>query len=229
MTHSATPRHALAMVAVAALLASGMAAAQTVYRIVGPDGRVTFSDQPPPVGAAAKAAPAANVRPGGGAGSSPLPYALQQVVNRFPVTLYSGTDCAPCASARSLLTARGVPFTERTVSSNEDIGALQRLSGDSTLPFGTIGGQQLRGFSDVEWTQFLDAAGYPKTSQLPAGYRAAAPTPLVAASTVAAPPEAEAKAAPPNRSAAPAPSSAAAPTPDDRPARTSTNPAGITF
>jgi glutaredoxin len=229
MTHSATPRHALAMVAVAALLASGMAAAQTVYRIVGPDGRVTFSDQPPPAGAPMKAAPAATVRPGGGGGSAPLPYALQQVVNRFPVTLYSGTDCAPCASARSLLTSRGVPFTERTVSSNEDIGALQRLSGDSTLPFGTIGGQQLRGFSDVEWTQFLDAAGYPKTSQLPAGYRAAAPTPLVAASTVAAPPEAEAKAAPSNRSAAPAPSSAPARTPDDRPARTSTNPAGITF
>jgi glutaredoxin len=109
-----------------------------------------------------------------------LPYELQQVARQFPVTLYTAPDCNPCAAARNLLVSRGVPFTERTINSNEDIDALRRISGEGNLPFGTIGGQQLKGFSDVEWTQYLDAAAYPKTSQLPPSYRAPAPTPLVA-------------------------------------------------
>ena len=224
MPTSMLHRIAQAVVAAGALAgAAGMATAQTVYRIVGPDGRVTFSDQPPPAGAGAKATPATSSRAGGGASPAPLPYALQQVVNRFPVTLYTGGDCAPCVSARNLLVARGVPFSERTVTSNDDIGALQRLSGDGTLPFGTIGGQQIKGFSDVEWTQFLDAAGYPKTSQLPASYRAPAPTPLVAVSAAPAAPAADAT--PDAAAAAPARAPATAATPG----RANTNPAGITF
>jgi glutaredoxin len=105
---------------------------------------------------------------------------LQQIASRYPVTLYTGDNCGPCASGRNLLTARGIPFTERTVTTPEDAAALQRMSGDTSLPFITIGGQQIKGYADTEWTQFLDAAGYPKTSQLPPGYRASAPTPFVA-------------------------------------------------
>jgi hypothetical protein len=95
------------------------------------------------------------------------------------------------------------------------VQALQRLSGDGSLPFATIGSQQLKGFSDSEWTQFLDAAGYPKSSALPPGYRQAPATPLVsAAAPAAAPRPAAAPVAPPAPAvAAPAPS----------------NPAGIRF
>ncbi|WCM91067.1 glutaredoxin family protein [Acidovorax sp. NCPPB 2350] len=200
----------------AALCLAGAAAlpagAQTVYRIVGPDGKVTFSDRAPDT----KTAPA---QVGGTQGSSgpALPYELQQIANRFPVTLYTSNDCAPCTSARNLLTGRGVPFTERTVSTNEDIEALQRLNGSASLPFGTIGSQQLSGFSDAEWTQYLDAAGYPKQSQLPPGYRRPAAAPLVAAKPVApAPaPSAAPRAAPARPAPAPAPSPS--------------NPAGIQF
>ena len=147
-----------------------------------------------------------------------MPYELRQVASRFPVTLYTGNDCAPCTSARNLLTARGVPFTERTVTTNEDIEALQRLSGSAGLPFGSIGGQQLAGFSDAEWTQYLDAAGYPKQSQLPRNYRQPAPTPLVAVKEAAPAPAASAPdQTPATRRPAPAP----------RPAPS--NPAGIIF
>lgn len=70
----------------------------------------------------------------------PLPYELKQIATRFPVTIYTGSDCA--CSSLPLLSSRGVPFTERTVASNEDIAALERLSSSSSLPFGTIGGQR---------------------------------------------------------------------------------------
>ena len=161
--------------AICMVLASA-AQAQTLYRSVGPDGRVTFSDTPPPSAKSSAveggAAPALNSGPS-------FPYELQQVVNRFPVTLYSGSNCSPCAAGRNYLTSRGVPFTERTVNSPEDIGALQRLAGEPSLPFLTIGGQQIKGYSDAEWGQFLDAAGYTARNRAPAGYRPPAPTPLV--------------------------------------------------
>lgn len=189
--------------------------AQQVYRIVGPDGKVTFSDQPPPAASGAKIS--AGIPGAGGGASAGLPFELRQVANKFPVTLYTGDKCAPCGSARAMLTSRGIPFSEKTVNTNEDIEALQRISGDAPLPFVTIGSQQLKGFSDAEWTQFLNAAGYPATSTLPAGYRNPPAVPLVAVSKPAS-------AAAPAANAAPrAPTAPAAPPPNV------SNPAGIKF
>ncbi|MGV3569465.1 MAG: glutaredoxin domain-containing protein [Ramlibacter sp.] len=174
-----------ASLCVAATAASLGVGAQQVYRIVGPDGRVTFSDRPP-VENAARAAPAPTVRmpagtaAGAGTTTASLPFELRNVVTRYPVTLYSGNDCGPCASGRAFLSSRGIPFTERTVTTADDIDALKRLSGAARLPFLTIGGQQINGFSEPEWSQFLDAAGYPRSSRLPSGYRNPPPAPLVA-------------------------------------------------
>ena len=185
--------------------------AQPVYRIVGADGKVTFSDKPP-VEAKVKITSAAGKSSGGIANSS-LPFELRQVAQKYPVTLYTGENCGPCQSARSMLITRGVPFSEKTVSTLEDSQALQRLSGESSLPFATIGGQQLKGFSDAEWTQFLNAAGYPAASVLPSSYRQPAATPLVI--VAAAPP------------AVVAPARAAAQAPQPTPAMA--NPSGIRF
>lgn len=197
------------------LLAAGAAPAQTVYRHVDKSGKVTFSDQPP----AADAQPAAP-RGGAAGGAGPaLPYELRQVAQRYPVTIYTGDECGPCGAGRSLLVTRGIPFEERTVKSNEDIQALQRLSGGQpSLPILSIGSQQLKGFSDAEWSQYLDAAGYPKSAQLPAGYRNPPAQPLVAVQAAPAAPAAPAAAAP---APAPAPAAANGPTPS--------NPAGIKF
>ena len=172
------------LIAVSALLAVALpwAQAQAVYRIVGPDGKVTFSDQPPPPTAPVKAAaPVGKTAGNAGTGAAALPFDLRAVVSRYPVTIFTGPNCTPCSSGRAMLAARGVPFTEKTISTNEDIEALQRMSGDSSLPLMQIGSQQLRGFSDAEWTQFIDAAGYPKTSALPNGYTNPPAAPLVAA------------------------------------------------
>ena len=169
-----------------ALLATGVSA-QGVYRVVGPDGKVTYSDQPPPA--------SANARPVGGASaagssSAALPSELRQASGRYPVTLYAGADCAPCDSGRNFLVARGIPFAEKTVASGDDIAAFKRLSGAASLPLLTVGAQHLKGYSESEWTQYLDAAGYPKKSVLPASYRRAAPTALVETAPVAAAPAA---------------------------------------
>lgn len=193
------------------------AQAQGVYRIVGPDGKVTFSDQPPPANTSAQ--PVGSATRGSAASANALlPFELRQIVNRFPVTLYTGPDCVPCNSGRSLLESRGVPFTEKTVTTANDIEAIKRLSGDSSLPLLTVGSQQIKGYSSTEWSRYLDVAGYPMKSALPPGYRRPAASPLVDA--VAAPT--------PSSPAVPAQatSPSEAPVPITPP---SNNPAGIRF
>lgn len=209
-----TPKSVLTVIALAASLVWPLAQAQQVYRIVGPDGKVTFSDRQPLTASDAKIHETA-AKGTGGAGTAGLPFELRQAAQKYPVLLYTGDDCGPCGTARSLLSNRGIPFSEKTVTTAQDAEALKRLSGETALPSLSIGNQQLKGFSDAEWTQFLNAAGYPAKSVLPASYRPPAPTPLVA--VVAAP-------------AASAPKSAAKPVP--APAETpvtSHSPSGIRF
>ena len=177
--HFLAPKALLALVAVAASLASPLLQAQQVYRITGPDGKVTFSDRPPPSASNAKVSETTASAAGGEAFTG-LPYELKQVALKYPVVLYTTDNCAPCGAGRSLLTSRGVPFSEKIVTTAADSGALERLSGETSLPFLTIGSQQLKGFSDAEWTQFLNAAGYPQSSALPSSYRPPAAAPLVA-------------------------------------------------
>lgn len=214
------PRNVKAWALIGLALGLGLAAfsvgAQGVYRIVGPDGRVTFSDRPPPT---------SDARPVGSAGNAAapdsgaqLPFQLRQVATRYPVTLYTSKDCAPCNSGRNLLNARGIPYSEKLVETSEDGDALKRLSGQAALPLLTIGGQQLKGYSDTEWTQFLDAAGYPKSSALPGNYRRPAASPLVAAKPVPTAPVADAP--PADADARPAEVPVAPPV---------SNPAGIRF
>lgn len=203
--------------------------AQPVYRIVGPDGRVSFSDRPPPDAARTGTAPAAAAAGAASAGTplGALPFALRQVASRFPVTLYTGSNCAPCDGGKALLTSRGVPFTERTVSTPEDGEALQRLAGDNSLPLLTVGGQQIKGYSDAEWTQFLDAAGYPRSSVLPPNFRNPPPAPLVAVQRVPASADTAPTEGAPVARRVPAP--APAPAPAAATAVSPTNPAGIRF
>ncbi|MDR0275990.1 MAG: glutaredoxin family protein [Burkholderiaceae bacterium] len=171
-------RYPVSALTVALLLTAGAAQAQ-LYRSVGADGTVTYSDKPPVNAAPSRSAPAADADQASSNGSA-LPYDLAQVAGRYPVTLYTTKECAPCDQGRNLLARRGIPFTEKTVNTNDDIAALKRLGGDGNLPMLTIGGQRLGGFSEADWSQYLDAASYPKTSQRPGGYQRPAATPLVA-------------------------------------------------
>jgi glutaredoxin len=146
--------------------------AQAQFKVVAPDGSVTYTDRPPVTGKAQRL-------PAGGAASASsassaavdLPFELRQAVARYPVTLITAAACAPCDAGRRLLQARGVPFTERTAATNEDLDELRRLEQTAELPVLRLGAQRTIGFGASEWTGLLDAAGYPRNSVLPAGYK----------------------------------------------------------
>ena len=201
------------------LAIGGLAQAQQMFRSIGADGKVTFSDRPPADQEKAKtqslgSSNSANRAPNSAANTqlAGLPFALRQVVSKYPVTLYTSEQCNACAVARSMLLARGIPFTEKTISTSDDVLALQRLSGDNSLPFATLGGQQLKGYAELEWNQYLSAAGYPSSSQLPSNYRQAAATPLVKIAEVSAAAKSAEAAKPANtNNAAPAANTGTAP------------------
>jgi len=211
-------QHFLGVVAVLLTLLPLSGTAQSVFRSIDANGKVTFSDKPPTnaakvsVESAASAAATANPA---------LPFELRQVVARYPVTLYTGKDCEPCDNARNLLRRRGIPFIEKTISTSADADSFQRLSGSSSLPFLSLGSQQLRGFAETQWTQYLSAAGYPEQNKLPANYRYPAPSPMVAEQAISIPTAPSARVSQPE--AASAPNRPIAPPPG------SSNPAGIQF
>jgi hypothetical protein len=190
----------------AALLA-GPALAQ--YKVVGPDGRITYTDRPPP---AAQGTPLAGARPSPSSGPSTssataaLPYELQQTVARFPVVFYTATDCALCDNARRMLRQRGIPLTERQAQRPDDLVTVERQTGGRGLPALMVGAQAIHGYGESQWGSLLDLAGYPRQSRLPRDYVASAPVPLsprAAAPTAPAPTQPEPAPAPEQPSAPP--------------------------
>ena len=180
-TYKFTPaiRPAVWFFSLAALTASSHLAAQQLYKSIGADGKVTYSDTPPPRSAKNVTT---KILDGPEVATATLPYELAQAVQKNPVTLYTTSACAACDSARSFLSNRGVPFAEKTVTTAEDNVRLKRAGGTNSLPFVLIGRSKQVGFEGAAWATMLSAAGYPEQSKLPRGYRnaaAAAAAPVV--------------------------------------------------
>ena len=157
------------------------------YKVVGPDGKVTYTDRAP----SPRDGKVSTLGAGGAAAAADtqLPLELRQAAGRYPVTLYTTSGaCEPCDAARALLRQRGVPFNEKLVASGEDTEALQRLTGGREAPTLMVGAQVLRGLAAEVWNGYLDSAGYPRESRLPQGYQYPAPTPLTERKPVAPPP-----------------------------------------
>ncbi len=156
-----------------ALLAALPSHAQ--YKVIGPDGKVTYTDRPPAT--TEGKVTSLSDRSSAAATDASLPLELRQPVARYPVTLYTlAGSCELCESARQLLRQRGIPYNEKQVQSAEDSEALERLSGGRDAPTLAVGAQTLRGLAPEVWGSYLDAAGYPRESRLPATYRSPAPS-----------------------------------------------------
>ena len=171
----ASSRLPLALGAALLFAATGVCAQ---FKVIGADGKVTYTDREPsqPEGKVTALGAKAPVQ----AAEPDLPFELRQVAAKYPVMLYTTSGaCEPCAQARQYLKQRGVPFGERQALSNEDIEALEKLSGGRETPTLTVGTQVLRGFGADSWAQYLDAAGYPRESRLPSTYQYRAATPII--------------------------------------------------
>ena len=183
----------LVRVLLVAALAAGMAAQaqSTLHRWVDKDGRVHFTDTPPPPDAKS----ATQKRYGQSADEQPLPYATQTAMQRNPVMLWVAPNCEPCDQGRHLLAERGIPFSERNVQANvETQAAFRKITGDLNVPVLEVGASRIKGFEGGQWNAALDSAGYPR--ERPYGMP---PTKPSIANLPSAPREAAAAAAPTQR------------------------------
>jgi len=135
------------------------------YRWVDQQGRVNYSDRPPPPNVRAVVekqfdATAADTAP---------TYSVRKATEDFPVELYTTDTCGEaCDEARSFLGKRGVPFTEHKVATEADIATYrERFGTPEEVPAITVGRQTAKGYESVRWTRMLDDAGYPKSPQPP--------------------------------------------------------------
>jgi glutaredoxin len=167
----------------ASVLCVGLSAHAT-YKWVGADGKITYSDVPPPAEGKLLRGPSGAPPQSAAEGDSGLPYALKQAVAKYPVVLYSANDCSPCKMAREVLTKRGVPFSERLITSGNDAEQFKKLGfTDLTMPSITVGKERSVGFEASAYDRLLDSAGYPRSSVLPSTYKAPAAEAMAKAST----------------------------------------------
>jgi glutaredoxin len=147
------------LIAAAILFAACAGALGQTYRWVDKDGKVHYTQDPPPPGA--KSVQKKTFRHGS-AETSNLPYATQIAAKNYPVTLHTAPDCGePCGRARALLVKRSVPFREVSVLSQNEVDELKRLSGRSDIPLLVVGAQTQSGFQESMYHSLLDTAGYP--------------------------------------------------------------------
>jgi len=103
---------------------------QAQYRWVDKNGKVQFTDTPPPPGAK-DVRKQRSYAPSTG-DSDAVPFAVARAQKDFPVTLYSSPVCKnPCDMARALLNKRGVPFAEISVWDEASREKLKRVAGET--------------------------------------------------------------------------------------------------
>jgi glutaredoxin len=161
-----------------ALLLCAAGASAQMFKWTDSKGVVHFSDQPP----TGKDVKVETKSFAAGGNDVALPYELAEAVRNSPVTLYTAADCKACDQGRTLLQQRGIPFSEKTVSTNDDQHKLKEAGSAGQVPLLVVGGTKRVGFEAGAWNEALSNAAYPKQRVLPANYQypvavSAAPAP----------------------------------------------------
>jgi glutaredoxin len=135
------------------------AQAGKMYKWTDKAGNVSYQSYPPP----ADAGQVEEKEFGGrsqSAGNAAIP---QEVLEKYPVILYSVPKCSACDMARAYLKKRGIPITEKSVG--DDIAAQKEMKdkvGELTVPTITVGSKVMKGYLESILEGELDQAGYPK-------------------------------------------------------------------
>jgi glutaredoxin len=146
---------------VMALMAIGIPAAQadTLYKWVDSQGRISYHDQPPPDGAGYRV----EEKVLGTGNKHKEDDTLAKVVEKYPVVLYSVPACGSCDLARAYLQKRKVPFTEQNLDNNPELQqTLKKKIGSLSAPTIMIGEKVMKGYVESVLEGELDGVGYPK-------------------------------------------------------------------
>lgn len=152
------------LLAAAAIPAIG---ADTVYKVVDPDGTVRYSDQPPASGAATNTLEFRHLP------SSPLPDSVLRFraetekrisaraaeyrqPQRGEIRLFTAQWCPHCKRAKADLAGRGVAFAEYDIDTADGMAAFIQASGRS-VPLLVTSGARVQGYSAGSYDRILSS------------------------------------------------------------------------
>ena len=155
---------------VCAIALAAAVSAQTVYKSLGPDGRVVYSDRAPASGHLEKTMKFADLP------SSALPASAASFMEQFrrthpsdaglavPVSgggtiLYSAAWCGYCKQAKAWLAAQGVAYQDIDVDTPSGMASLAQVSGGKGgIPVLVAKGQKVSGFSTAAYAAIFPPA-----------------------------------------------------------------------
>lgn len=141
--------------------------ASAAYRWVDAQGKVHYSDTPPPSSAGVTGIEQKRLS-GSVIETERLSYATRQAMKKYPVRLYVAPSCdSPCDAGRAFLKRIAVPYTEKQVSTPEEHADYKKNVGEGNpwLPTLQVGQESRRGFEEGAWGSLLRAAQYPLGGQ----------------------------------------------------------------
>lgn len=151
----------LVLAALCMALASAPLSAAQLYQWKDAQGRMQYSDQPPPTGvknAQQKSFKGSFIEGGES-------YSVRLAREKHPVTLYTSACGTLCDQARQLLIDRGIPFSSKDLQSDAAArDEVQKLTGKFNVPVLRVGSDKVEGFEAGRWQAALDRAGYPKSA-----------------------------------------------------------------
>jgi len=152
-----------------ALLMLAGAQAETLYKVIGADGKTTYTDRPP---ADAKTTTTLKFSD---APSTPLPASVLKYQAELQkgahgrlaqakrldaigtVTLFSASWCGHCTKAKAYLRSKGISFQELDIDTPGGGRAYFEAGGKRGVPLLMAGGKRLEGFSDGAYDYFFAA------------------------------------------------------------------------
>lgn len=131
------------------MLMFGAPAHAGMYKLVNPDGTVTYTDQAPDAKSATakvteikvKTYPEpVNARP------APKPGFTPSAISARKLTMFSATWCGVCRQAKAYLNAQKIPYDEVDVDSAPGAASFAKLGGKG-VPMFQVGDATMTGFS----------------------------------------------------------------------------------
>lgn len=136
--------------------------AGTLYKSVGPDGRVTYSDQPPAQGKVVKTMDYSNLP------ASPLPESVLRTreellkagrqapsANTGGVQLFSASWCGYCRKAKAHLDRAGIAYREIDIDTPDGAAAFAGVARASGIPLLVWGGRQIKGYAPQAYDEAI--------------------------------------------------------------------------
>ena len=144
--------------------------AGSLYKSIGPDGGVVYSDQPPATGKIEKTFTYTNLP------ATPLPESVIRYRNELQKSmkarlagldkpsanseplLFTAVWCGYCRHAKAYLSERSISFKEHDIDTPSGMGAFVAAEGGKGVPLLVLNGKKISGFSKASYDSLFFAA-----------------------------------------------------------------------